>query len=146
MNNTSLEAEVEGEKMTELATGSILVNGSTNEYYYVSDTLGNALNYQNLNEPLSFFPGNVQIKLNNTLMNARVIKGETIELQTGSIMLTGSGTEYYYVLDLTGNSLNYNTINKSLSFFPSEYVVKLGENTRKAIVAPSKLTSITAFK
>ncbi|MEO5602705.1 MAG: hypothetical protein ABIR06_17425 [Cyclobacteriaceae bacterium] len=146
MNKTSLEAEVKAEKITELATGSILVNGSTNEYYYVSDTLGNALNHQNLNEPLSFFPGNVQIKLNNTLMNARVIKGETIELQTGSIVLTGSGTGYYYVLDLTGNSLNHNTMNKSLSFFPSEYVVKLGENTGKAIVSPGKLTSISSLK
>jgi hypothetical protein len=60
-------------------------------------------------------------------------------------MLTGGGTQYYYVLDESGNQLNYNSLNRSLSFFPAEYVVKLGASTRKATVRAGQLTSIDAF-
>jgi hypothetical protein len=146
VNKTTMKAEILPGKLTELATGSVFVEGLTDEYYYVTDTVGNALNYQALNKPLSFFPGAIQIKLNNTLMRGVVSAGQTTEFLTGSLVLTGGGTEYYYVLDHAGNSLNYNSLNKSLSFFPSEYVVKIGGSTQKATVTPGQLTSISAFK
>jgi hypothetical protein len=145
VNNTTMQAEVTGGKVTDLTTGNILVKGLTEEYYYATDTLGNALNYQSLNKSLAFFPGTFHIKVNNTLMVGKVIEGQTTEFVTGSLMLTGGGTQYYYVLDETGNQLNYNSLNKSLSFFPSEYTVKLGSSTRKATVTAGALTSINAF-
>jgi hypothetical protein len=146
VNKMTMDAEILPGKLTELVTGSVSVKGLTDEYYYVTDTLGNALNYQALNKSLAFFPGAVQIKINNTIMKGVVSPGQTTEFVTGSLMLTGGGTEYYYVLDNDGNSLNYNSLNKSLSFFPSEYVVKIGGSTRKATVNPGQLTSINAFK
>jgi len=146
VNNTSMKADVLAGQATEITTGNLLVKGLTEEeYYYVTDTLGNALNYQNLNKPLAFFPGDYHIRVNNTVMKGRVSENETQEFITGSLMLTGGGTGYYYVLDETGNQLNYNTLNKSLSFFPSEYTVRLGSSTRKATVAAGKLTAIDAF-
>ncbi len=146
VNNTTLKAQIRAGHLTELPTGNLLVNGLTDEYYYVSDTSGNALNYQVLNKALAFFPGKVQVKINNTRTVAEIVAADTTEFQTGSLMLTGVGTEYYYVLDATGNSLNYNSLNKSLSFFPSEYTVKLGQSTRKATVVAGQLTSLDAFK
>ena len=146
VNKTTMSAEVLPGKLTELVTGSVLVKGLTDEYYYVTDTVGNALNYQSLNKSLAFFPGRVQIKVNNTLMTGAVSAGQTTEFITGSLMLTGGGTTYYYVLDETGKSLNYNSLNKSLSFFPSEYTVRIGASTRKATVNPGQLTSIAAFQ
>jgi hypothetical protein len=145
VNNTSMEADVFGGKVTELRTGNLLVKGLTEEYYYVTDTVGNALNYQTLNKPLAFFPGNVFLKVNNTSMKATVVENETRELVTGSLMLTGGGTQYYYVLDAGGTQLNYNSLNKSLSFFPDEYIVKLGASTRTATVTAGQLTSLNAF-
>jgi hypothetical protein len=145
VNNTSMKADVFAGKVTELGTGNLLVKGLTDEYYYVTDTLGKALNYQSLNKPLAFFPGRFHIKVNNTLMQGQVAEGQTAEFFTGSLMLTGGGSGYYYVLDDTGHQLNYNTLNKSLSFFPSEYTVKLGSSTRKAVVTAGQLTSISAF-
>jgi hypothetical protein len=145
VNNTSMRTDVIAGKVTEVRTGSILVKGLTDEYYYVTDTIGNALNYQTLNKSLSFFPGSFHIKVNNTLMVGRVSEGQTSEFGTGSLMLTGGGTQYYYVLDQTGNQLNYNSLNKSLSFFPSEYIIKLGSSTRKASVTAGQLTSVNAF-
>ena len=145
VNNTMMKAEVAAGKATEVRTGTILVKGLTDEYYYVTDTLGNALNYQTLNKPLSFFPGRFHIKVNKTVMVGQVTESQTSEFGTGSLMLTGGGTEYYYVLDGTGNQLNYNSLNKSLSFFPSEYTIKLGSSTRKATVTSGQLTSVNAF-
>lgn len=145
VNNTSLQTEVLPGQVTEVSTGNLLVKGLTEEYYYVTDTLGNALNYQNLNKPLAFFPGVLHVKVNNTLVRGEVSAGQTTEFITGSLMLTGTGTEYYYVLDGTGNQLNYNTLNKSLSLFPSEYTVKLGPTYRKATVTAGRLTSIKAY-
>lgn len=145
VNNTSRQADVMAGSVTELLTGSLMVKGLTDEYYYVTDSIGSALNYQTLNKALAFFPGDVQIKVNNTMMAGRVMPGQTTEFMTGSLMLTGGGTGYYYVLDGLGNQLNYNSLNKSLSFFPSEYTVKLGSNTRKATVMAGQLTSLSAF-
>lgn len=145
VNNTSMRADVIAGNVTELVTGSLIVKGLTDEYYYVTDTVGNALNYQSLNKALAFFPGVVQVKVNNTLMLGKVAGGEVTEFTTGSLMLTGSGTGYYYVLDGLGNQLNYNSLNKSLSFFPSEYTIKLGASTRKATVTAGQLTSLSAI-
>ncbi|HEY9489277.1 MAG TPA: hypothetical protein VIQ51_13125 [Chryseosolibacter sp.] len=145
VNNTSREAEVFPGNVAELATGNILVKGLTEEYYYVTDSVGNALNYQTLNKSLAFFPGDYHIKVNNTPVLGKVSAGQTAEFMTGSLMLTGGGSEYYYVLDETGNQLNYNSLNKSLSFFPSDYTVRLGSSTLKATVIGGELTSINAF-
>ena len=145
INNTSMTADVKPGAVTELATGNVVVKGLTEEYYYVTDTAGNALNYQTLNKSLAFFPGSYEIKVNNTLMYGKVSAGETAEFMTGSLMLTGGGTSYYYVLDHLGNQLNYNSLNKSLSFFPSEYTIKIGPNMRKATVTAGQLTSLSAF-
>ena len=145
VNNTSITADVFAGQTTELRTGNLLVKGLTEEYYYVTDTLGNALNYQSLNKPLAFFPGDFHIKVNNTLAEGNVAEGQTTEFVTGSLVLTGGGSGYYYVLDKSGRQLNYSTLNKSLSFFPSEYTVTLGSSTRQAIVTAGALTSISAF-
>lgn len=145
INNSTLSAQIIANKMTELATGCVLVKGLTDEYYYVSDTTGHALNYQSLNKPLAFFPGTVNIKVNNTVTVATILPADTTEFLTGSLMLTGAGTEYYYVLDERGNQLNYNSLNKALSFFPSAYTIRLGQTTRQATVVAGQLTSIDAF-
>lgn len=145
VNKTTLNAQVFSGQLTELSTGTVLVKGMTDELYYVTDTVGNALNYQRLNKALAFFPGTVHITVNNTLMSSEVFAGDTTEFITGSLILTGRGTDYYYVLDEEGNPLKYNSLNKSLSFFPDEYVVKIGGNMRTATVNPGELTSINVF-
>ncbi len=145
VNNTSMKIDVVAGKVAELITGNLRVNGLTDEYYYVTDSLGKALNYQKLNRQLAFFPGDYQIRVNNTIIKAQVTGGATTEYSTGSLVLTGAGTGYYYVLDDLGNQLNYNTLNRSLSFFPAEYTVRLGTSTHKATVVPGKQTSIRVF-
>lgn len=146
VNNTSMNGDVFAGRTTELKTGSLLVNGLTDELYYVADTLGNALNFQKLNKALAVFPGLYNIQLNNTSTTGEVIAGQITEFTTGCLTLTGSGNAYYYVFDNAGKQLNHNSLNRWLSFFPSDYTVKLGASMRKATVIAGQQTSLEAFQ
>ncbi len=146
LNNTLTKADIVGEQLTELISGTLLVKGLTDESFYAYDSLGTQLNYQTLNKSLSFFPCNIQIKVNNTERTAKIVKGKISEFGTGSVMVSGSGDDNYYVLDKTGNQLNYNSLNKSLSLFAAEYTIKLGLSTRKATVKEGQLTTVASFK
>lgn len=142
VNNTSVKAAVVAGGRTELQTGSILVRGLTDEYYYATDSTGNALNYQHINEMLAFFPGQYTISVNNTAVQAQVRERETTELVTGGLVLNGDGSTYYYVLDEEGNQLASSTLNTSLSLFPAHYAVKLGASVQLAAVIPGELTAV----
>ncbi len=143
VNNTETKAAITGGQVTELKTGTILVKGSTDEYYYVFDSLGKQLNSQSLNKGLAFYPGTLRIRVNNTDMAAEVVAGESREYPTGSLVVAGSGSDYYYVFDKTGNQLNSNSMNKALSFFPGEYTVKLGQNAHPATVTAGQAITVT---
>ena len=142
VNNTESKANIGGGQITELKTGTLLVKGSTEEYYYVLDSLGKQLGYQNLNKALAFFAGGYRVRVNNSDTTAEVVAGEIRECETGSLTVAGNGSEYYYVLDKTGSQLNYNSLNKPLSFFPSGYTVKLGQSTQPATVTAGKATTV----
>jgi hypothetical protein len=145
LNNTSISAEVLGGKVTELNTGALKVNGLTEEYYYVTDTVGNALSFQVLGKPIALLPGKYKLQVNNTSITGDVAAGQMTEFNTGSITLTGAGTAYYYVFDESGKQLNHNVLNKSLSFFPSDYVVRIGASERQTSVIAGHVTSLEAF-
>lgn len=145
VNNTTALARIKPGVVTTLSTGSLIVKGATDEYYYVSDTTGHALNYQLLNKPVAFFPGKVKVKMNNTFVIADISARDTTAFLTGSVMLMGNGTAYYYVLDENGNELNYNSLNKSLSFFPGEYILKFGETMRATTISAGAVTTLHAL-
>jgi len=134
VNNTETKADIVAGQVTELKTGTLLVKGLTQEYYYVSDSLGKQLNHQTLNRALAFFPGAYRVLVNKSERSFEIAAAQTVEAQTGSLMVEGTGPDYYYVSDKTGNALNHNTLNKALSFFPAEYNVKLGQSSRSASV------------
>lgn len=142
VNNTETKADVVAGQVTELKTGTLLVKGLTDEYYYVSDSVGKQLNYQTLNKTLAFFPGSYRVLVNKTEKTVDVVAAQTVEAQTGSLMVEGTGSDYYYVSDKSGNPLNYSSLNKALSFFPAEYAVKLGQSSRTASVTPGQTVSV----
>ncbi len=53
VNVTETKVDVAAEQLSELQTGTIMVKGSTDEYYYVFDATGKQLNYQKLNSALN---------------------------------------------------------------------------------------------
>lgn len=142
VNKTTRKLTLAAGELKEMLTGTVVTRGETNEHYSVSDAAGNSLNYNTLNRPLAFFPGTVRVQVNKTQMEAKVVEAQVSELQTGALVVAGKGNEHYSVSDRTGNSLNYNSLNKPLSFFPAEYSVKLREQTRTVTVTPGQTTSI----
>ena len=142
VNNTEAKVDIAAGQLTELKTGSVLIKGLTEGYYYVSDTMGKPLNHNHLNKALSFFPGSYRVQVNKSEKAVDVAAAQAAEVQTGSLMVEGTGSDYYYVTDKTGNSLNHNSLNKALSFFPGEYNIKLGQGTRTASVEAGQTTRV----
>lgn len=142
LNNTVTRAAVREAEVTEVEAGTILIKGLTDEYYYALDSVNNQLSYQTINKPLAMLPGRIKLRVNNTETTAEVKKGQTTEFTTGSLEVTGPGSDYYYVLDASGNQLGYNSINKSLSFVPGEYTIRLGEKRKNLMVRSGEKTSV----
>lgn len=142
VNNTQTKADIVAGQVTELRTGMLLVKGLTQEYYYVSDSVGKQLNHQTINKALAFFPGSYRVQVNKSERSIEIAAAQTVDVQTGSLTVEGAGSDYYYVSDKTGNALNHNALNKALSFFPAEYNVKLGQNTRSASVEAGQATLV----
>lgn len=142
LNNAATRADIAAGQVTELKTGTLLVKGLTEEYYYVIDSTGTALNHQGINKPLSFLPGSYRVRVNQSEKPVEVAAAQTAELQTGSLTVEGAGADYYYVTDKAGTSLNHQSVNKALSFFPGEYNVKAGQNSRVASVEAGQATRV----
>jgi uncharacterized membrane protein len=135
VNATSGPVNIAPAAVTEARTGALVVQGTTDEYYYVFDSLGNQLAYNKLSQPLSFLPGSYSVKVNKSPIAVTVEAGRSNEYPTASLTLKASGDEYYYVLDTNGTQLGYNKVNQPLSFPAGKYSVKLGKETRPVTLA-----------
>ena len=140
VNGTSAPVSVAPAGLAEVKTGALLVQGTTDEYYYVFDAIGNQLAYNKLSHPLSFVGGTYSVKVTGAPMPATVEAGRTNEYQTGSLTVKKSGDEYYYVLDTNGTQLGYNKVNQPLSFPAGKYSVKVGTDVRPATVTAGQAT------
>jgi hypothetical protein len=130
VNATSAPVNITPAGLTEARTGALVVQGTTDEYYYVFDSLGNQLAYNKLSQPLSFLPGSYSVKVNKSPMPVAVEAGRSNEYPTASLTVKASGDDYYYVLDPNGTQLGYAKVNQPISFVAGKYSVKLGKETR----------------
>lgn len=134
---------LESGNVTTLASGTLLVRGSTDEYYYVFDTSGAQLHYQKLNQPSSFFSGHYAVKVNNSTLDTDLSERQEQTLETGTIDATGLATgDYFYVLDKNNQQLAYSKSNQPLSFFAGEYTVRVKDLTQKVTVANGKQQTV----
>jgi 6,7-dimethyl-8-ribityllumazine synthase len=142
VNNTASKADIAAGQAREVRTGGLLVKGTTEEYYYVLDSLGQQLAYQNLNKALALFPGGYRLSVNKSESAAEVVAEQMLEAHTGSLIVEGTAGDYYYVLDRVGNQLGYNGLGKALSFFPGDYTVKFGQSQRPASLRGGQRISV----
>ena len=142
VNNTAHAVTVAAGKLTRCATGTLLVSGTTQETWFLQDPSGAALEQAHLGKPMSLVPGKFRVKVNNTESAAEVKPNQVTELKTGTLTVEGSGSDQYHVTDKAGASLEYGALNKSLSFFPGEYTVTLGDARRVANIEAGRQTSV----
>lgn len=140
INNSPARVEITAGAVTEFKPGALLVNGATDEYYYVFDAAGNQLASAKLGRALSFAEGSYTLKLNNAPVPIKVEAGGTTEYTAGSVTVKGAGDGYYYyyVLDPLGNQLASTNVGRSLSLPAGKYQVKRRQDTRPVDVAGGK--------
>jgi len=142
VNNSSAPVTIAAAGATELPAGAAVVQGTTDEYYYVFNAMGTQLGYNKLGKALSFVEGAYTAKVNNVAIPVRVDASRTNEYQTGTLTVKGSGSDYYYVFDGNGTQLGYNKLNQPLSFPAGSYSVKVGSNTRPARVTAGQAVAV----
>src|ERR1700756_5621888 len=95
INNSDIQADVRAGESTNVPVGTLVVHGSTDEYYAVMNKAGAQLASAHLEKPLAFVPGTYNVKVNSTTTPATIAYGVTTEVKTGAVMLRGSTDEYY---------------------------------------------------
>jgi hypothetical protein len=134
VNNSSTPMTIAAAGSTDISSGALLVEGTTDEYYYVFNAMGTQLASSELGKAVALLEGPYTAKVNNAGFPVKVDPGRTNEYQTGTLTAKGSGSDYYYVLDTNGTQLASNKLNQPLSFPAGNYSVKAGSNTRAATV------------
>jgi len=134
VNNTTTPATVVSGVTTELKTGAVVLQGSTDEYYAIVDSAGTQLASAHLGHALSLVPGTYGAKLNNIAMTVQVGAGRSGEYQSGSLTVKTAGSDYYAVLDASGTQLASKQVNQPVSLPAGKYSVRLGNNMRPATV------------
>jgi 6,7-dimethyl-8-ribityllumazine synthase len=134
VNNTTTPATMVAAVTTEVKTGAVVLQGSTDEYYAIADSAGTQLASAHLGHALSLVPGGYHAKLNNIAMTVQVDAGHSGEYQSGSLTVKTAGSDYYAVLDASGTQLVSKQVNQPVSLPPGKYLVRLGNNMRPAAV------------
>jgi hypothetical protein len=141
LNNSTATTSVATSPIT-IGSGSITLQGSTDEYYYVFDHAGTQLASAHLGRPLSFLPGDYTAKLNNVSIPVRLEAGRANETQTGSLTVKSSGSGYYSVFDSAGTQLASKQLNQPVSLPAGEYSVKVGTNTQTVPVTAGQASAV----
>ena len=135
VNGTSVPVEIAPGAQAEIQTGTLLVQGTTDEHYYVFDAAGAQLVYSKLSQPVSLLEGSYTVKVTGAPFPVEVKATRTSEYKTGTLTVKGAGTEHYYVLDPSGGQLGYQKLNQPLALPAGKYSVKVGEQTRPVSIA-----------
>jgi hypothetical protein len=135
VNNTTTPVTMVSGVTTEVKTGAVVLQGSTDEYYAIIDSAGTQLASAHLGRALSLMPGAYRAKLNNIAMTVQVDAGHSGEYQSGSLTVRTAGSDYYAVLDASGTQLVSKQVNQPVSVPAGKYSVRLGNNSRPATVA-----------
>ena len=134
VNNTTTSATVVAGVLAEVGTGTVILEGSTDEYYGIADSASTQLASAHLGHALSLMPGGYRAKLNNVNMAVEVDAGHRSEYQSGSVTVKTAGSDYYSVLDASGTQLASKQVNQPVSLPAGKYSVRLDNNMRQATV------------
>lgn len=134
VNNSAVTATVTPATVTEVKAGALVVQGTTDESYYVFDTAGTQLASAHLGRPLSLVPGEYRAKVNNVPIPVRSEPDHTGEYLAGTLTVKSAGSDSYYVFDLAGTQLASKQINQPISLPAGKYSVKFGSSTRPVVV------------
>jgi hypothetical protein len=142
VNNSTHPVQVREKALTKCSAGTVLLRGSTDEYYYVLDSTGHEMAHNKLGSGLAFFPGKYTLQVNNTPQEFEIKPGAVTEVQAGILTVPGSTDEYYYVLDSTGRELAHQKLSRPLAFMPGARTVKVNNTSATVRIAAGSLAEL----
>jgi hypothetical protein len=142
VDNSIHPVQVRENTLTKCSAGTVLLHGSTDEYYYVLNSIGNEMAHNKLGSGLAFFPGKYTIQINNTPQGFEVKPDAVTEVQAGILTVPGSTDEYYYVLDSTGRELAHQKLSRPLAFMPGARTVKVNNTSANVQIAAGSPTEL----
>ena len=142
VNNSTTGTEVGAEETTTVSTGTVVGRGTTDDYYYMLDTAGTEIGYARLGNPLAYLPGPYSIRVTNSAARMTVEPDQITEIVTGTVIVSGTGTDYYYVLDGQGEELGYNRLNDPTPLLERSYSVRRGDRTDPVTITAWETTTV----
>jgi 6,7-dimethyl-8-ribityllumazine synthase len=142
VNNSSHPVQVRENTLTKCSAGTVVLRGSTDEYYYVLDSTQHEMAHNKLGSGLAFFPGKYMLQVNNTPQEFEVKPDAVAEVQAGILTVPGSTDEYYYVLDSTGRELAHQKLSRPLAFMPGARTVKVNNTSAAVQIAAGSLVEL----
>lgn len=140
INGTTTPAKVAAGGITDIPAGAIVVQGTTDEYYYVFDGIGNQLANAKIGHAISFVPGSYTAKVNSTAIPAVAEAGKTNEYPTATLTVKRNGDGYYYVSDVNGNPAANVKFDRPVALAAGRYTVRIGNDTRAVNVTAGQNT------
>lgn len=142
VNNSQHPATVQSKMLTKCSAGEVRVDGTTDEYYYIFDSAGTQLASAHVGAALSLFPGDYQVRLNNSRTSAKVQSGAPFSLKPGMVNVDTGTDEYYYVFDTAGTQLASSHVGRPLGLFAGSYAVKINNSESKAEVRAGEAANL----
>ncbi len=142
VNNTKAPATVAAATATEITTGSLVLQGTTDEYYYVFDAGGNQLASAHLARPVSLVPGEYLAKVNGAPVPVRIEAGRRSDYPLGTLTISSTKSDYYYVFDQGGRQLASKPLNQSISLPAGKYSVKVGNDSRSVVLTTGRPVAV----
>jgi hypothetical protein len=142
LNNSTHPVEVRDKTLTKCSAGTVVLRGSTDEYYYVLDSTQHEMAHNKLGSGLAFFPGKYTLQVNNTTQDFEVKPDAVTDVQVGILTVPGTTDEYYYVLDSTGRELAHQHLSRPLAFLPGARTVKVNNTTANVQIAAGSLAEL----
>jgi hypothetical protein len=143
VNNATSSTEVTAGQTTTVRSGTVTAVGTTDDYYYVLDTAGTQLGSARLGRASAYLPGVYRLRVTNTDVPVTVVSDEATEVLTGTLIVQGSGSGYYYVLNEEDRQLGSNRLNTRTPLPAGTYSVKLGEQVQRVTITAGETTAIT---
>ena len=140
LNNSRSGAQIQSGTRVTLTTGTVGVDATTDEYFYIFDSAGTQLASSHLRRPVDLFAGTYTVKVNNVESKVDVHADEASNVAAGTLVLEGPTDEYYYVFNSAGTQLASAHLGRSLALFPGSYKVKLNNSTADTSVATGLVT------
>ena len=127
--------------------GSLMVSGTGKESYFVYDAAGKdpITSSRTTNSVTELLPGTYTVVLNGSRQRVEVTPGQQAVVKAGSLTVSGTGKESYYIYDEAGKEslTSSRTTNSVTELLPGTYVVKLGERNFTASVKAGELATVS---